>query len=46
MDVRPGQGVEVEFLVADLKAEAALKGLISTLDAMASRKQAKAIKSS
>jgi hypothetical protein len=45
MDVRPGQGVGVEFLFADLKAEAALKGLISMLDAVASKKQAKAAES-
>ena len=46
MDVRPGKGVGLEFLFADADAKASLKGLIYTLDAMASRKQAKAIKSS
>jgi hypothetical protein len=46
MDVRPGQGVGVEFLFADQEAEAALRGLIYTLDAMASRRQAKIAESS
>jgi hypothetical protein len=36
----------VEFLFADQEAEAALRGLFYTLDAAASRKQAKAAESS
>ena len=45
MNVRPGQGVGVEFLFANQEAEALLKGLIYTLDSMASMKQAKAAES-